>query len=104
MADSAPVEGAEDGAEEGAEPEIPPVEAGIRERVPMEYRAQVAGRCQRQFIQKGSSGDANFRLDSQKWVEEWLKGASEEPAFHQNGLRLIDVQIDWRVMSNSGVD
>lgn len=100
MADSAPVEG----AEEGAEPEIPPVEAGIRERVPMEYRAQVAGRCQRQFIQKGSSGDGNFRLDSQKWVEEWLKGTSEEPAFHQNGLRLIDVRIDWRVMSNSGVD
>lgn len=70
----------------------------------MEYRAQVKGRCQRQFIQKRPRGDDSFRLHSQQWIDEWIEGASRESLFHNDGLRLFDVRIDWRVISNSGVD
>lgn len=70
----------------------------------MEYRAQVKGRCQRPFIQKRPRGDRDFRQHSEHWVAEWLSGVGSESPFAKQGLHLVDVWVDWRVLSNSGMD
>ena len=70
----------------------------------MEYRAQVKGRCQRHFIQKRPRGDRDFRQHSEHWVAEWLSGVGSESPFAKQGLHLVDVWVDWRVLSNSGMD
>ena len=70
----------------------------------MEYRAQVKGRCQRHFIQKRPRDDRNFRQHSEHWLAEWLSGVGSESPFAIHGLHLVDVWVDWRVLSNSGMD
>ena len=70
----------------------------------MEYRAQAKGRCQRQFIQQRPRGDNTFRQHSELWLSEWRTGAAPESLFSKEGLHFIDVRMDWRVISNSGVD
>lgn len=70
----------------------------------MEYRAQVKGRCQRHFIQKRPRDDSNFRQYSEHWLAEWLSGVGSESPFAKQGLHLVDVWVDWRVLSNSGMD
>ncbi len=72
--------------------------------VPMEYRAQVPGRCQRQYINKPKDAPPGWRSDAQQWVDEWVKRVDSRVPFQGEGLRLIDVQIDWRLISNSGMD
>jgi len=70
----------------------------------MEYRAQVKGRCQRHFIQKRPRDDPNFRQYSEHWLAEWLSGVGSENPFAKHGLHLVEVWVDWRVLSNSGMD
>jgi CRISPR-associated protein Cmr6 len=70
----------------------------------MEYRAQAKGRCQRHFIQKRPRDDRNFRQHSEHWLAEWLSGVGSENPFAKQGLHLVDVSVDWRVLSNSGMD
>lgn len=70
----------------------------------MEYRAQVKGRCQRHFIQKRPRDDRNFRQHSEHWLAEWLSGVGSESPFAIHGLHLVEVWVDWRVLSNSGMD
>jgi len=73
-------------------------------RVPMEYRAQVGGRCQRQYIRKPKDAPPGWRSDAQRWVDEWVERVDGRLPFHGQGLRLIEATIDWRLISNSGVD
>jgi CRISPR-associated protein Cmr6 len=67
----------------------------ISRYVPREYRAQALGRCQRQYTK---SPDLNL------WIKEWVDGANRRSLFTAAGLHTVEVQIDWRLMSNSGVD
>lgn len=67
----------------------------ISRRVPREYRAQAPGRCQRQYL---NSPDLNL------WIKEWVKEVNLRSPFTTAGLHTVEVQIDWRLMSNSGVD
>lgn len=65
------------------------------DRVPREYRAQVVGRSQRQFIKAP---------DLKIWIQEWIERVDSRSPFTTDGLRLIEARIDWRLISNSGVD
>jgi CRISPR-associated protein Cmr6 len=76
----------------------------VSSRVPMDHRAQVQGRCQRQFIKKPNNAPPGWRSDIQMWVDEWVERVDQTSPFTQTALRLVDVQIDWRLISNSGVD
>ena len=89
--------------------------SNISDLVPMEYRAQVKGRCQRQFVAKRRRGGDTW-LDSQIFVKEWLSAAHpSHPYSHQthaskadakhltHGLQ-VEIPIGWRLISNSGID
>lgn len=80
---------------------LPPLQAG---RVPMEFRAQALGRCQRQYIRKPKDPHPSWRSDIQIWVDEWVERVDRESPFSVRDLHVLDVQIDWRLISNSGVD
>ncbi|MFM9104843.1 MAG: hypothetical protein ACKOPS_27445, partial [Cyanobium sp.] len=77
-------------------------------RVPMEYRAQVPGRCQRQYIKKPEDAPSGWCSDVQQWIDQWVERVDQASPFsgkfshHQ--LKIIEAQIDWRLISNSGVD
>ena len=73
-------------------------------RVPMEFRAQAPGRCQRQYIKKPKDPPASWRSDIQTWVDEWVERIDGTSPFHSKDLHVLEVQIDWRLISNSGVD
>lgn len=70
----------------------------------MEYRAQLPGRCQRQRIQKPKNPPPGWQSDIQRWINEWVKRVDASSPFSSDGLRIVEVQIDWRLISNSGVD
>jgi len=80
---------------------LPPEESS---RVPMEYRAQFAGRCQRQYIKKPKDPPPGWRSDIQIWIDEWVERVDSASPFTTEGLRIVEAQIDWRLISNSGVD
>lgn len=67
--------------------------------VPMEYRAQINHRCSRQYPNSGHAS---------QWVKEWLQASASKPRCSdqpENPLfRTLEVQIDWRLVSNSGTD
>ena len=73
-------------------------------RVPMQFRAQVPGRCQRQYIRKPDNAPPGWRTDIQRWIDEWVERVDVASPFTGNGLRIVETQIDWRLISNSGVD
>ncbi|MCT0212423.1 MULTISPECIES: RAMP superfamily CRISPR-associated protein [unclassified Synechococcus] len=69
-------------------------------KVPMEYRAQVQGRCQRQ---KADLPDAKI------WIQEWkdsLPPSAPFKAFQSDPktARTFNYQVDWRLITNSGTD
>jgi CRISPR-associated protein Cmr6 len=61
----------------------------------MEYRAQLQNRCTRQFAKCG---------DAETWVHEWLAAASSHSPFFIGSLRVFKVSVDWRLITNSGID
>ena len=63
--------------------------------VPMEFRAQAKGRCQRQDRKSP---------DIQLWIKEWIDGADPKSSFNPQALRVVEVKVDWRLISNSGID
>lgn len=69
------------------------------EAVPMEYRAQINDRCSRQYPKSGHAS---------QWVKEWLQACGSKPRLldqPENPLfKTLKVQIDWRLVSNSGMD
>jgi CRISPR-associated protein Cmr6 len=72
--------------------------------VPMEYRAQVPGRCQRQYIKKPQDAPPGWRSDLQRWIDQWLERVDPVSPFTGKQLRIVEAQVDWRLISNSGVD
>lgn len=70
----------------------------------MEFRAQVQGRCQRQYIKKPENQTPGWRSDLQIWIDEWTERVDGTSPFSTDGLRIVEAQIDWRLISNSGVD
>jgi CRISPR-associated protein Cmr6 len=70
----------------------------------MEFRAQAKGRCQRQNITKPSDADDSWRPDIQIWLDEWVERVDQQSGFNPSDLTVVPVQIDWRLLSNSGVD
>ena len=86
-----------------AEP-LPLQEPKEAKRVPMEYRAQIEGRCQRQYINKPKNPPPGWRSDAQQWIDQWVERVDRKVPFQSEGLRVIEAQIDWRLISNSGVD
>ena len=80
---------------------LPSFQAG---RVPMEFRAQAPGRCQRQYIRKPKDPPPSWRPDIQIWVDEWVERVDRASPFSDRDLHVLELQIDWRLISNSGVD
>lgn len=92
--------------------------------VPMEYRAQLPGRCQRQYTGKDKS-NKHKPLDSQSFVKEWLLASNSRHPYNNeqdcnadfvgaydskpdaNGL-IVHIQVEaavgWRLITNSGID
>jgi len=69
-------------------------------RVPREYRAQAPGRCQRQYIKSKDPQSSDLYL----WIQEWVERVDRRSLFSTGGLHTTEIQIDWRLISNSGVD
>ena len=85
-------------------------EIGLLEDLPMEYRAQIPIRCQRQFISDGHAHDAAQPPDVVTWIDEWVRGASEQlprsldMLTMRKSIRAIRIRINQRLISNSGID
>jgi CRISPR-associated protein Cmr6 len=81
-------------------------EGDLLEDYPMEYRAQIPGRCQRQFI----SEKRTTTPDVVTWLKEWVRGADEqlpsslEKIVVSKSIRVFRTQINQRLISNSGID
>lgn len=73
-------------------------------QVPMAYRAQVQGRCQRQRIKEPKPLPPGWQSDIQIWIDQWKERVDKASPFSGEGLRIVEAQIDWRLISNSGVD
>jgi CRISPR-associated protein Cmr6 len=72
--------------------------------VPMEYRAQVQQRCQRQYFKDKVRSRGRTDTAVNHWINEWTAAAEHQFPFHHAGLRSIEVKIDWRLIANSGLD
>ena len=73
-------------------------------RVPIEFRAQVPGRAQRQYIKKPDSAHPGWKPDIQLWIDQWIERVDPQVPFTGEGLHIVEAQIDWRLISNSGTD
>ena len=76
----------------------------LAKNVPIEFRAQVRGRAQRQYIPDTKNQSIGFKSDIELWIEQWTNRIDPEMPFTQEGLHVVDAQIDWRLISNSGID
>ena len=78
----------------------------------MEYRAQVLNRCQRQFVTaRPRDATETWRSPIQKWHDEWKQGVRRDPFKGRQrseivapNLIVVTAQIDWRLITNSGLD
>jgi CRISPR-associated protein Cmr6 len=81
-------------------------EGVLLEEYPMEYRAQIPGRCQRQFISEKRTSTP----DVVTWLKEWVRGADEqfpsslEKIVVSESIRVFRIKINQRLISNSGID
>lgn len=73
-------------------------------RVPIEFRAQVPGRAQRQHIKKPHGATYDRKSDIQLWIDQWIERVDPQVPFTGEGLHIVEAQIDWRLISNSGID
>jgi len=78
--------------------------------VPMEYRAQIKNRSQRQFVQVKPRGSSeSWRSDIQRWHDEWMLAirrslpSSSSMQESENSL-VCSCEIDWRLIANAGTD
>jgi CRISPR-associated protein Cmr6 len=94
-----------EGFGDGNSPQLQDAEIVLRaNKVPMDYRAQAPGRCQRQNIKKPQDAPPGWRSDLQRWIDQWLERVDPVSPFTGQQLRIVEAQIDWRLISNSGVD
>lgn len=70
----------------------------------MEFRAQLPGRCQRQYIPDKKKHPPGFKADIEHWIDQWVERVDQTSPFTTAGLHITEAQIDWRLISNSGVD
>jgi len=73
-------------------------------QIPMEYRAQVPGRAQRQYIPDKRKQPVGFKPDIQQWIDQWIERINTQVPFSAEGLHIVEAQIDWRLISDSGTD
>jgi len=73
-------------------------------RVPIEFQAQVPGRAQRQYIPDRRRQPPGFKSDIQHWIDQWTVKIDVQVPFTAGGLHIVEAQIDWRLISNSGTD
>jgi CRISPR-associated protein Cmr6 len=73
-------------------------------KVPIEFRAQVAPRAQRQFIKRPKDQPPGWKPDIQHWIDQWIERIDPDVPYSGEGLHIVEVQIDWRLISNSGLD
>jgi CRISPR-associated protein Cmr6 len=78
--------------------------------VPMEYRAQIPGRCQRQYISDETMRDNSKTSDAGVWLQEWSMGSSETPLgnpfqveYKASSIK-ARIRIQQRLVSNCGTD
>ena len=85
-------------------------EGDLLEDYPMEYRAQIPGRCQRQFISDNRVSNTGQTPDVVTWLKEWVRGADEqfpsslEKIVVSKSIRVFRIKINQRLISNSGID
>ncbi|NDG74541.1 MAG: RAMP superfamily protein [Synechococcaceae bacterium WB8_1B_136] len=72
--------------------------------VPIEFRAQIDGRAQRQYIKKPNDPPPGWKPDIQRWIDQWVERIDHGVPFSAEGLHIVEAQIDWRLISNSGTD
>lgn len=78
--------------------------------MPMEYRAQIPGRCQRQFISDDSLSGVPKTPDIATWLQEWIQGSREHPSANNYDLKnnsetkSLEINIYQRLISNCGTD
>lgn len=73
-------------------------------QVPIEFRAQVPGRAQRQFIPDKKKHPPGFKADIELWIDQWADRIDPQFPFSAEGLHIVEAQVDWRLISNSGID
>jgi CRISPR-associated protein Cmr6 len=67
-------------------------------KVPMLFRAQVGGRSQLQFVEKGKEPDAV------RWAQEWISRVETVTPNDFTALETKEYTIAWRLLTNSGLD
>jgi CRISPR-associated protein Cmr6 len=67
-------------------------------KVPMMFRAQVNERCQIQRLEKG------VEPDIVRWANEWTSRVETVPAQPSEEVQTEDCVINWRLITNSGLD
>lgn len=72
--------------------------------VPMEYRAQVEGRCQRQYFQSKINCRGKAAPAITHWIDEWAAASDKECPFDHGKSRTLHAHINWRLLANSGLD
>ncbi|MFE4108643.1 RAMP superfamily protein [Almyronema epifaneia] len=72
-------------------------------KVPLMFRAQVAGRCQLQRIRDLRYEDAEEQ-DAERWTDEWvIKAYPEAPDFGDD-VQTRSYNFSWRFVTNGGQD
>ena len=74
------------------------------EDVPMEYRAQVQERCQRQYFKAKVRRMGIIDTAVNHWLNEWTVAADSQSPFNEKDLKTIELEINWRLIANSGLD
>jgi CRISPR-associated protein Cmr6 len=74
------------------------------EDVPMEYRAQVEERCQRQYFKAKVRRMGGINTAVNHWLNEWTVAADSQFPFNEKYLKTIELEINWRLIANSGLD
>ncbi|MEN9216278.1 MAG: hypothetical protein Q6K90_03005, partial [Gloeomargarita sp. HHBFW_bins_162] len=77
---------------------MPPIPDVIN-KVPMMYRAQVAGRCQLQRLVPRAN-----EQDAQRWTKEWTERTYPQPPQFGHHVQTRTYQISWRCVTNAGQD
>ena len=69
----------------------------ISTRVPMAFRSSLKGRANFQY----AADPEPFK----KWISEWMQGIDRTASpFSSDDLHKLSVQVDWRLLSNSGME
>lgn len=97
-------------SQSGADKALQTRDVHLLDDIPMEYRAQIPGRCQRQFVSEDRSQNGRQPLDVVVWLQEWIQGSSEKlPSVWSDlidcdSVHAVHQTILQRLISNCGTD